>query len=337
MRTAERLPGIELERQGWGVVAPRPRSRRRSRRAEPTVGPWSHCGTPRRERPSDQSLRRTRGRNQMRYLSRSVVIGLLLAGSRCPRPGLHARAGAGCPRRPDRRSNPGCRGLAPQGLRLSGQQPDPGPADQGFQRLLRLGTQQTGVDPTNPTAPPKADTSKAGKGGAVKGAAKGAAGGAAVGAIAGDTGEGAAIGATVGAAKGVKSKKEGGGEGRAQATQQQQAAVNDQITAFKKAYTACIRQSTRSKVSARSGCGSHKSRRANVTGRTSLGTRSGTRAVGVPFDGSLRNGRPTPEERGFHVSVPSFVTRRTWFRRRARPWRSQALPPDAPAGRLRTT
>ena len=100
--------------------------------------------------------------------------------------------------------------------------------------------QQTGVDPTNPTVPPKADTSKAGKGGAVKGAAKGAAGGAAVGAIAGDTGEGAAIGATVGAVKGVKGKKEAQAKAEAQATQQQQQAVNDQINAFKKAYTACM-------------------------------------------------------------------------------------------------
>ncbi len=55
--------------------------------------------------------------------------------------------------------------------------------------------QQTGVDPTNPTVPAKADTSQAGKGSAVKGAAKGAAAGAAIGAIAGDTGKGAAIGA----------------------------------------------------------------------------------------------------------------------------------------------
>ena len=100
--------------------------------------------------------------------------------------------------------------------------------------------QQTGVDPANPTVPPKADTSKAGKGGAVKGAAKGAAGGAAVGAIAGDTGEGAAIGATAGAVKGVKGKKEAQAKAEAQATQQQQAAVNDQINAFKKAYTSCM-------------------------------------------------------------------------------------------------
>jgi len=100
--------------------------------------------------------------------------------------------------------------------------------------------QQTGVDPTNPTVPPKADTSSAGKGGAVKGAAKGAAGGAAIGAIAGDTGEGAAIGATAGAVKGVKSKKQAEAKAEQQATQQQQAAVNDQLTAFKKAYTACM-------------------------------------------------------------------------------------------------
>ena len=100
--------------------------------------------------------------------------------------------------------------------------------------------QQTGVDPTNPTVPPKADTSQAGKGSAVKGAAKGAAAGAAIGAIAGDTGKGAAIGATAGGIGGVSAKKQGKKQAEAQAQQQQQAAVNQQMDAFKKAYTACM-------------------------------------------------------------------------------------------------
>jgi hypothetical protein len=100
--------------------------------------------------------------------------------------------------------------------------------------------QQTGVDPTNPTVPEKADTSKTGQGAAVKGAAKGAAAGAAIGAIAGDTGKGAAIGATAGGMGGVSAKRQGKKQAEAQAQQQQQAAVNQQIDSFKKAYTACM-------------------------------------------------------------------------------------------------
>jgi Glycine-zipper domain len=100
--------------------------------------------------------------------------------------------------------------------------------------------QQTGVDPTNPTVPQKADTSQAGKGSAVRGAAKGAAAGAAIGAIAGDTGKGAAIGATAGGMGGVAGKKASKQQAEAQAKQQQQAAVNQQMDAFKKAYTACM-------------------------------------------------------------------------------------------------
>ena len=100
--------------------------------------------------------------------------------------------------------------------------------------------QQTGVDPTNLKAPPPADTSQAGQGSAVKGAAKGAAAGAAIGAIAGDAGKGAAIGATAGGMKGVGGKKSAQQQAAAQSQQQQQAAVNDQMTAFKKAYSACM-------------------------------------------------------------------------------------------------
>ena len=83
--------------------------------------------------------------------------------------------------------------------------------------------QQTGVDPTNPTVPQKADTSQAGKGSAVKGAAKGA-----------------AVGATAGGMGGVAGKKQAKQQAEAQAKQQQQAAVNTQIDSFKKAYTACM-------------------------------------------------------------------------------------------------
>jgi hypothetical protein len=100
--------------------------------------------------------------------------------------------------------------------------------------------QQTGVDPTNPTVPAKADTSQAGKGAAVKGAAKGAAAGAAIGAITGDAGKGAAVGATAGGMGGVAAKRQGKKQAEQQAQQQQQAAVNQQIDTFKKAYTACM-------------------------------------------------------------------------------------------------
>jgi hypothetical protein len=100
--------------------------------------------------------------------------------------------------------------------------------------------QQTGVDPTNPTVPAKQDTSQAGKGGAVKGAAKGAVAGTAIGAVAGDTGKGAAVGATAGAIGGVAGKKQAKQQAAQQAQQQQQAAVNQQIDSFKKAYTACM-------------------------------------------------------------------------------------------------
>jgi hypothetical protein len=100
--------------------------------------------------------------------------------------------------------------------------------------------QQTGVDPTNPTVPAKADTSQAGKGSAVRGAAKGAAAGAAIGAITGDAGKGAAVGATAGGMAGVGGKKAAKQQAEQQAKQQQQAAVNQQMDAFKKAYTACM-------------------------------------------------------------------------------------------------
>ena len=82
--------------------------------------------------------------------------------------------------------------------------------------------QQTGVDPTNPTVPAKQDTSQAGKGGAVKGAAKGA------------------VAPTAGAIGGVAGKKQAKQQAAQQAQQQQQAAVNQQIDSFKKAYTACM-------------------------------------------------------------------------------------------------
>ncbi len=176
----------------------------------------------------------------MRYLSRSVVIGLLLAGAVALG---QASTPAPAPAAPAAPTGAPTQDAAASLLKVyvfpaNNQTPDQQTKDSSD--CYAWAKQQTGVDPTNPTVPPKADTSKAGKGGAAKGAAKGAAGGAAVGAIAGDTGEGAAIGATVGAAKGVKSKKEAQAKADAQATQQQQAAVNDQISAFKKAYSACM-------------------------------------------------------------------------------------------------
>ena len=155
---------------------------------------------------------------------RTLVMALSLAGAavlaQAPAPAPAPAAPAGAPP-----ADPVASMLKVYVFPANNQTPDQQTKDSN--ECYGWAKQQTGVDPTNPTVPPKADTSKAGKGGAAKGAAKGAAGGAAVGAIAGDTGEGAAIGATVGAAKGVKSKKEAQAKAETQATQQQQQAVND--------------------------------------------------------------------------------------------------------------
>jgi hypothetical protein len=123
--------------------------------------------------------------------------------------------------------------------------------------------QQTGINPqaSGPQAPSAADVSAAqqqgaaeapqAKGGRAKGAAKGAVGGAAIGAIAGDAGKGAAVGATVGTVRGGRQQRkanEAAKEQGAQAavSQQQQAygqskAEHDQqISTFKRGFSACM-------------------------------------------------------------------------------------------------
>ncbi len=126
-----------------------------------------------------------------------------------------------------------------------------------------LAQQQSGVNPQ--VAPPSAPTSgqiqaaqsqAAGsapeaKGGRVRGAARGAAGGAMIGAIAGDAGRGAAIGATMGTVRGGRqqrqanaaSKERAANQAGAQVQQQykqQKAAYDQQMSKFKRAFSACM-------------------------------------------------------------------------------------------------
>ena len=72
LRTAQRVPGIEIERQGWGWSAPRPRSRRRSRRARtkvPSPGPRGSSTNPDGPPPTWSDM--------LRRLSMVVMGGLL--------------------------------------------------------------------------------------------------------------------------------------------------------------------------------------------------------------------------------------------------------------------
>ena len=123
--------------------------------------------------------------------------------------------------------------------------------------------QQTGINPQGkgPKAPSSADLSAAqqqgaaqapqAQGGRVKGAARGAAGGAAIGAISGNAGRGAAIGAAVGTVRGGRKQKQANEAAQQQgaqaaASQQQQAygqskaTYNQQITTFKRGFSACM-------------------------------------------------------------------------------------------------
>ncbi len=93
-------------------------------------------------------------------------------------------------------------------------------------------TQQTGVNPSN--TEPSASQPK--KGGALRGGAKGAAAGAAIGAIAGDAGKGAAIGAAAGGIGGAAKRHR---QQQEQAVQAQ--AQSQQMSAYYKAYTACLK------------------------------------------------------------------------------------------------
>ena len=97
--------------------------------------------------------------------------------------------------------------------------------------------QQTGIDPSAPSAPP-AEAAKT-QGGGAKGAARGAAG-AAIGGISGDAGTGAAVGATAGAVRGRRQQKKANKQAEQQAAQQSQAQQKQQLDTFRRAFSSCI-------------------------------------------------------------------------------------------------
>jgi len=99
--------------------------------------------------------------------------------------------------------------------------------------------EQTGIDPLN-LPKVEVEIQSGPTGGAVKGAARGAAGGAAIGAIAGDAGEGAAIGATAGAMRGRRAGKQAQAQQNQQAVANAEAAEEETINTFKKAFSACL-------------------------------------------------------------------------------------------------
>jgi Glycine-zipper domain len=126
-----------------------------------------------------------------------------------------------------------------------------------------LAQQQSGVNPemAAPAPPSSAEIQAAqaqgaqsapqAQGGRVRGAARGAAGGAMIGAIAGDAGKGAAIGATVGTVRGGRQQRQANAASKEQAAsqaggqlqqqyKQQQAAYDQQIGNFKRAFSACL-------------------------------------------------------------------------------------------------
>lgn len=114
--------------------------------------------------------------------------------------------------------------------------------------------QQAGVDPFQLAEQAKAQQQQAdanaqaaksaGKGAGAKGAVKGAAAGALIGEIASDdAGEGAAIGAAAGVVAGRSRARRAGAEAESQAQaqkQQTQAATQQQMDAFKKAFSVCL-------------------------------------------------------------------------------------------------
>jgi hypothetical protein len=100
--------------------------------------------------------------------------------------------------------------------------------------------QNTGIDPAHPEAGVQKAEAKNPKGGGAKGAAGGAAGGAAIGAIAGDAGTGAAIGATAGAVHGRRQQKKAKKQSAQAAQTADKQAVDQQLTTFKKAMSACL-------------------------------------------------------------------------------------------------
>ncbi|WP_216841240.1 glycine zipper family protein, partial [Acidobacterium sp. S8] len=123
--------------------------------------------------------------------------------------------------------------------------------------------QQTGVNADTPAPQPPssadiqaaqaqaADAAPQQKGGRAKGAAKGAVGGAVIGGIAGDAGTGAAVGAGVGTVHGGRKQRKANAAAKDQASaqagadvqqqyQNQKAAYDQQMSTFKRAFSACM-------------------------------------------------------------------------------------------------
>lgn len=103
---------------------------------------------------------------------------------------------------------------------------------------------QTNFDPKKPTQESvPAQQQQTTQGGAVQGAARGAALGAIGGAIAGDAGKGAAIGAaTGGVGSGLRNRRQQHQQEQAQQDReaQQKAELQQQQSAFNRAYSACL-------------------------------------------------------------------------------------------------
>ena len=98
-------------------------------------------------------------------------------------------------------------------------------------------TQQTGINPGMPAAPPP--TAQAPQGGLVRGGARGAAVGAVGGAIAGDAGKGAAVGAATGAMIGGMRRRDQVRQQEAEQAQYQQAQAQNMST-FNRAQATCL-------------------------------------------------------------------------------------------------
>ena len=106
---------------------------------------------------------------------------------------------------------------------------------------------QTGVTPGTPPAPSATTaTQPASSASAGRGAVKGAAAGVAIGAVAGDAGKGAAIGATTGLLAGGHQARKAQQQQQAEAQKAQQtdaanqAAYNQRMATFKKAFGTCL-------------------------------------------------------------------------------------------------
>jgi hypothetical protein len=105
---------------------------------------------------------------------------------------------------------------------------------------------QTGVTPGPPPAQTAAPAQPASNASAGRGAVKGAVAGVAIGAVAGDAGKGAAIGATTGLLAGGHQARKAQEQQQAQAQQAQQAnaanqaAYNERMSKFKKAFGVCL-------------------------------------------------------------------------------------------------